>query len=100
MNKVLYQLSRANLTLGNCGYPYPAWCIAETLKITVNQARYRLNKLKKLGLVRVISMSIDDSTLPYRGWYVTDEGRKTKEYQLAKKEEKELQKMLWGGNEE
>lgn len=96
MNDVLYSLCKANVNIMNGWYPHPARCIAESLNITVNQVRYQLNKLRKQGLVQVVSMIIDEEEpLPYHGWQITKEAKKTEEYKKAWEEEREIVKEVF-----
>ena len=98
MSNVLYNLCKANLNIMNGWYPYPARCIAESLNMTVSQVRYQLNKLRKQGLVQVVSMIIDEEEPlpPYRGWQITKEAEKTEEYKKAWEEEREIVKKTFG----
>ena len=98
MNEILYQLCRRNVSIMDGWLPVPARSIAKCLNLTVNQARYQLRKLKKLGYVETISEHVisEDCPLPYHGWAITDKARETEEYRKAWEEERELCKKCFG----
>jgi|GEM_PF-2005496 len=97
MDDVLYQLCRCcvSIVIGWC--PVPAWVIAKHLNLTINQARYRLRKLKKLGYVETTSEFVisEDCNLPYHGWTITDKAKETEEYKKAWEEERTLCKKCF-----
>lgn len=97
MNDVLLILCKANVSIMDGWHPYPARSIAENLGITIHQARYQLNKLRKQGLVTVITETIgdEDGYLPYRGWHITEKAEKTDEYKIALEREREICKSVF-----
>lgn len=98
MNDVLYQLCRHNVSIMDGWYPFPARLIAEHLNLTINQARYRLRKLKQLGLVESCCELLgdeEDGYFPYHGWRITDKARETEEYKKAWEEERALCKKCF-----
>ena len=97
MNDVLLLLCKSNVSI-MCGWhPYPARSIAEDLGITIHQARYQLNKLRKQGYVTVITEMIgdEDGYLPYKGWHITEKAEKTDEYKIAFEREREICKSVF-----
>lgn len=97
MNEVLYHLCRYNVSIMDGWHPVPARLIAKRQNLTVNQARYQLRKLKKLGYVKTISelLGDEDCMLPYHGWAITDKAEETEEYRKAWEEERELCKKCF-----
>jgi hypothetical protein len=97
MNEILYQLCRRNVSIMDGWLPVPARSIAKCLNLTVNQARYQLRKLKKLGYVKTISelLGDEDDMIPYHGWAITDKAEETEEYKKAWKEERALCKKCF-----
>ena len=97
MNDILYQLCRRNVSIMDGWLPVPARSIAKCLNLTVNQARYQLRKLKKLGYVETSSGYVisEDCRLPYYGWTITDKAKETEEYKKAWEEERELCKKYF-----
>lgn len=97
MNDVLLILCKANVSIMYGWLPYSARSIAENLGITIHQARYQLNKLRKQGLVTVITETIDDEDgyLLYKGWHITKKAEKTDEYKTALEIEREICKSVF-----
>lgn len=87
MNDVLYQLCIYCNQFIDCSHPVSSNVIVRSLGLTRNQARYRLRKLKQLGLVESCSeVSKDDDghrLLPFHGWRLTDKAKETEEYKKA-----------------
>ena len=98
MNDILYQLCRHNVSIMGGWYPFPACLIAEHLNLTTNQARYRLRKLKQLGLVESCCELLgdeDDGYFPYHGWRITNKAKKQKNTKrLGKKKEPYVRSVL------
>lgn len=97
MNDVLYQLCRYCISIVGSQYPVPARLIAEHLNLTINQARYRLRKLKQLGLVESCREIYRDdySCFLFVGWRLTDKAKETEEYKKAWEEERALCKKCF-----
>lgn len=97
MNDILYQLCRYNVSIFDSWYPFPTRLIAEHLNLTINQARYKLRKLKQSGLVESCCELIGDEErmIPYRGWKITDKAKETEEYKKAWEEERALCKKCF-----
>lgn len=97
MNEVLYRLCRHNVSIMGGWHPVPAWVIAKHLNLTINQARYRLRKLKQLGLAKSCYeiYKDDDSCFICNGWRTTDKAEETEEYRKAWEEERELCKKCF-----
>lgn len=98
MNDVLLTLCKINVSIMNGWHPCPARMIAQDLDITINQARYQLNKLKKQGYVEVTTELIgdEDGYLPYRGWNITEKAKDTEEYQIAFERERDICQAIFG----
>lgn len=98
MNDVLYQLCRYCISIVGSQYPVPARLIAEYLNLTINQARYRLKKLKQLGLAESCCETNRDYYVYSlcNGWRLTDKAKETEEYKKAWEEEKALCKKCFG----
>ena len=97
MNDILYQLCRHNVSIVGSQYPVPARLIAEHLNLTINQARYRLRKLKQLGLVESCPEIYRDdySCFLFVGWRLMDKAKETEEYKKAWEEERALCKKCF-----
>ena len=97
MNDVLYQLCRYCISIVGSQYPVPARLIAEHLNLTINQARYRLRKLKQLGLAESCREIYRDdySCFLFVGWRLTDKAKETEEYKKAWEEERALCKKCF-----
>lgn len=98
MNDVLLILCKVNVSIMYAWLPYSARSIAENLGITIHQARYQLNKLRKQGYVTVITEMIgdaEDGYLPYKGWHITNKAEKTDEYKIALEIEREICKSVF-----
>ena len=97
MNDVLYQLCRHNVSFMGGWNPFPARLIAEYLNLTTNQARYKLRKLKQLGLVKSCREVLKDEygCVLCNGWKITDKAKETEEYKKAREEERALCKKCF-----
>lgn len=101
MNEVLYELCCHYINTNDCSNaPVSARSVSFSLNLTVNQARYRLRKLKKLGYVETCSGYVisEDCRLPYYGWTITDKAKETEEYKKAWEEERALCKKCFDMN--
>lgn len=95
MNKTLYVLCRHSVSILDGWIPCPARIIADETGVSVSTARRRLRDLKLEGYAASTSVRLDevdgyDRSIPYNGWCVTANGRKTEEYQKALIEERAL----------
>ena len=98
MNEVLYQLCKYCIQITDGSRPVSSNTIANSLGLTRNQARYRLRKLKQLGLVESCCELLgdeEDGYFPYHGWRITDKARETEEYKKAWEEERALCKKCF-----
>lgn len=95
MNNVLYQLCRCRVGILDGWHPVPAWLIAEQLNLTTNQARYKLRKLKQLGFVETCSEFLEERTIPYHGWGITEKTKNTEEYKKAWEKERAIFKKCF-----
>ena len=99
MDKILYDLCQACVSIMDGWHPYPATCIAERLNQPVGKVRYHLRKLKKDGLVYSFhegGMTDDGAVFCSQGWGITEKAKDTEEYKKAYKEEVELCKKCFG----
>ena len=98
MNEVLYTLCRYSVSIVGSQYPVPAHLLTKPLNLTINQVRYRLRKLKQLGLAESCCEIYRDeySCFPCHGWRLTDKAKETEEYRKAWEEERALCKKCFG----
>lgn len=101
-SRVLADLCRHCVGIMDGYVPYPSRLIAESLNITLYSARKALKRLKELGLVESTSMVLgaEECSLPYRGFTVTKEAKKTLEYKNAARKEAEICAKCFGGEVE
>ena len=93
MDEILYQLCRHCVGIMDGWHPYPAWCIARTLNMSVGHVRYHLRKLKEKGLVSSFyegGQTEDGEVFCYWGWTVTEKAYSTEEYIRAHNEERAI----------
>ena len=97
MNEVLYVLCRCNVSIVGSRYPVPSHLIAKHLNLTINQARYRLRKLKQLGFAESCCETNRDYYVYSlcNGWRFTDKAKETEEYKKAWEEERALCKKCF-----
>ena len=98
MNEVLYELCCYCINKNDRSKtPVTSRSVSFSLNLTVNQTRYRLRKLKKLGYVKTSSGYVinEECRLPYYGWTITDKAKETEEYKKAWEEKRELCKKYF-----
>lgn len=99
MNDVLYQMCRYCIQITDGSRPVSSNTIANSLGLTRNQARYRLRKLKQLGLVESYCEVLKDDDgyrlLPFHGWRLAYKARETEEYKKVWEEERALCKKCF-----
>ena len=98
MNDVLYQLCCYYIDTNDCSKkPVSSRSVSFSLNLTVNQTRYQLRKLKKLGYAETCSGYVisEDCHLPYYGWTITDKAKGTEEYKRAWEENREFYKKYF-----
>ena len=99
MNDVLYQMCRYCIQITDGSRPVSSNTIANSLGLTRNQARYRLRKLKQLGLVESCCEVLKDDDgyrlLPFHGWRLADKAKETEEYKKVWEEERALCKKCF-----
>lgn len=97
MNAVLYKLCRHCVNIMDGFYPYPSTVLSQVCGMPLYKTRRELKKLKEQGLVRsCIYVSRDEEIFILKGYTVTEKGRKTKEYEKAWQEEKEICMRCFG----
>lgn len=98
MNEVLYELCCYCIDEDGCTIaPVSSRSVSFRANLTVNQTRYRLRKLKKLGYVKTCSGYVisEECRLPYYGWIITDKAKETEEYKKAWEEKREFYKKYF-----
>lgn len=98
MNTVLYKLCLHCVNMMDGHLPFPSTALSEACRMPLYKTRRELKKLKEQGLVRTfIYLSNDDEEFSIlKGYTITEKGRKTKEYEKAWQEEREICMKCFG----